>query len=90
MLQRPFDAAHTYLSRSVQRDLAREAFLERTEPDDEVSDDLLLVLAEDMRAAAPGDEQGIVLHVRHDCEKLVGTIGKRRLFLVTRHITSPR
>src|SRR5271157_4284087 len=89
VLQRPFDGAHQHLSRSVQRDLARETFLEWTEADDEVGDDLSLVLAVDTRAAAPGDEQGIVLHVSHDREKLVGTIGERRLLLETRHVTPP-
>src|SRR5271166_5266603 len=89
VVQRPFEGAHQHLSRSVQHDLAREAFLKWTEPDDEVGDDLSLVLAVDTRAAAPGDEQGIVLHVSHDREKLVGTIGERRLLLVTRHVTPP-
>jgi hypothetical protein len=89
VLKRPFDGTHQQLSRSVQRDLARETLLERTKADDEVGDDLSLVLAMDTRAAAPGHEQRIVLHVRHDREKLVSAIAERSLFLVTRHITLP-
>jgi hypothetical protein len=87
MLQRPVDGAHQHLSRSLQSNLAREAFLEWSESDDEVGDDLSLILAVDMDAAAPGDKQGIVLHVGDDREKLVGTIGERRLLFMTRHVT---
>jgi hypothetical protein len=51
--------------------LGCEAFLEWTGPDDEVGDDLMMVVAMNVRAAAPGHEQGIILHVRHDREKSV-------------------
>src|SRR5215469_7255528 len=87
VLERSFDGVHRNLSRAVQRNLTGETFLEWTEPDDEVGDDLPLVLAVDMSAAAPGHEQGIVLHIRNDLKELVGTIGERRPFLVTRHVT---
>jgi len=56
VLQRPLDGANKDLSGSVQRDLARETFLEWTETDDELGDDLALILALDSRPAAPGDE----------------------------------
>jgi hypothetical protein len=87
VLQRALDGTHQHLPWSLQGDLAREAFLEWSESDDEVGYDLSLILAVDTRAAAPGDEQGIVLHVGDDREKLVGTIGKRRLLFMARHFT---
>jgi hypothetical protein len=87
VLQWSFDGAHQNLSRPIQRDLAGEAFLEWTEPDDEVGDYLPLVLTVDTSAAAPRHEQGIVLYICNDPEKLVGIIGEHRLFLVTRHVT---
>ena len=68
MLQRTFDGAHQHLPRPVQRDLAGEAFLEWTEPDDEVGDYLALIPAMNTCAAAPRHEQGIILHVRHGCK----------------------
>jgi hypothetical protein len=40
-----------------------------------------------MHAAAPGCEQGMVFYASHCREEPVGTIGERRLFLVTRHVT---
>src|SRR5271165_1126326 len=86
VLQRSLDGAHRHLSWSVQRNLTGKTFLEWTESDDEVGQDLALVSVVDARAAAPGDEQGIVLHVRNDSEKLIGTVGERRLLLVTRHV----
>jgi hypothetical protein len=89
MLPRTFGGTHEHLSRPIQRDLARGAFLEWTEPDDEVGDYLSLVLAMYTRAAALWHEQGIILHVRHDRRKFVGAIGERNLFLVTRHVTPP-
>ncbi|HME27083.1 MAG TPA: hypothetical protein VKI44_38145 [Acetobacteraceae bacterium] len=89
VLERPFDGAHVHLSRSVQGHLTGETLLEWTEPDDEVGDNLVRVRAVDSRAAAPGNEQGIRLHVRNDAEKLIGTIGERCLLLVTRHSGSP-
>ena len=69
MLQRSFDGAHTHLSRSVQCHFAGKAFLEWAESDDELGNDLSRVLVMNPRAAAPGDEQGIVFDVRHDVEK---------------------
>jgi len=87
VLQRPLDGAHQHLSRSVQRDLAPETFLEWSKSDDKVGDDLSLILVEDTCAAAPRDEQWIVLYVCDDREKLVGTIGELRLLLMTRHVT---
>jgi hypothetical protein len=87
VLQRPIDCVHQHLSRSIQRYLARETFLEWAEPDDELGDDLSIVLAAEARTAAPGDERGIILHVRDDREKLLGGIMERRPFLVTWHVT---
>lgn len=58
VLQWPFDSTHNDLAQSVQRDVAREALLEQTEPDDKVGDDLSLGLAADTRAAAPGNNRG--------------------------------
>src|SRR5271166_942014 len=90
VLQRPsFDGAHQHLSRSIQRNLTGKTFLEWTEPDDEVGQDLALVCAVDTCAAAPGDEQGIVLYVRNDSEELIGTVSERRLLLVMRHVEPP-
>jgi hypothetical protein len=89
VLQRSLDGAHQHLPWSFQGDLAREAFLEWSESDDEIGYDLSLILAVDTRAAAPGDEQGIVLHVGDDREKLVGTKSKRRLLFMTWHVTPP-
>ena len=43
--------------------------MDRRNPDEDLGYDLSLICAADMGAAAPGGEQGIVLHVRHDCEK---------------------
>jgi len=43
MFQRTFDGAHQYVSRSVQRHVACETLLERTEANDEVSNDLSVV-----------------------------------------------
>jgi len=87
VLQRPIDGVHEHLSRSIQRDLACETFLEWAEPDDEFSDDLSLVLALETCPAAPGNERGIILHVCDDCEKLVGTIMERRPLLMMWHVT---
>ena len=65
-----------------------EVFLERPEPDLEFGDDLLRTLAADPRAEASGREEGIVLHVHHDREKLVGRVSERLLLLVMRHVFS--
>ena len=54
VLQRSLNGAHQHLPRSLQRDLAREAFLEWSESDDEVGYDFSLILAVDARAAGPG------------------------------------
>src|ERR1700712_5472241 len=55
VLQRPsFSSSHQHLPRSVQRDLAREAFPKWTKPDFKVGDDFLRILAVDSCAAAPG------------------------------------
>jgi hypothetical protein len=62
MLQRAFGGAHQHLSRPVQRDLAREAFLEWTEPDDEVGDYLALILGD--RTRAGGASSGRRAHPR--------------------------
>jgi hypothetical protein len=86
VLQRPsFDGAHSHLSWSIQPDMAREALLEWTEPDGELSGDLSLILMADMSTAASRNEERIVLHVCHDCKKLVGTVGERCLPRMTRH-----
>ena len=85
----PFHGPHSYLSWSVQRDVAREAFLEWTKPDDEFGEDLSIILAADMCAVAPGNEQWVMLYVSYDCEKLVGSVGERRLLLMTRHVAPP-
>ena len=63
---------HEHLPRPIQRDLARETFLEWAEAHDEFGDDLALVLVEETCTATPGTERGIIFHVRHDREKLVG------------------
>src|SRR6266481_2644857 len=90
MFQRTFDGTHQYVSRPVQADVACETFSERTEANDEVGNDLSVVLASNMRTAAPWNKRGIILHVRYDGEKLVGTIGKNRLLFMARHVTPPR
>ena len=57
VLQRsPFHSVYPHLSRSIQLDLTRKAFLEWAEPDLEVGDDFLRILAVDTHAAAPGHE----------------------------------
>ncbi len=68
------DSVNQHLSRSVQRDLTRKAFLEWAEPNDEFGNDLAPVLAKETRAAAPGYERRVILHVGHDCEKFVGAV----------------
>lgn len=90
VLQRSIDGVHSYLSRTIQRDLARKALLKRTESDDKTGDDFLLRLAKNASAAAPGDERGIIPYVRDDFKKLVGTVGERRLLLVTWHVVPLR
>jgi hypothetical protein len=87
ILQRSVDGMHEHLSRSIQRDFTRETFLEWAEPDDQFGDHLSLVFAEETRTAAPRNERGIILYVRHDSEKLVGAIMERRPLLVMRHVT---
>src|ERR1700693_4300895 len=57
MLQRPLGGTHQKLSRPLQRNLAREALLEKAEADDEVSNDFSWVLAMDPHAGAPGHER---------------------------------
>jgi hypothetical protein len=89
VLQRPIDGVHEHLSRSIQRDLACETFLEWAEPDDEFGDDLSFVLAVETCTATPGNERGILLHVRHDREKLIGAIMECRPLLVMWHVWSP-
>ena len=84
-----FSSAYQNLPRSIQCDLARKALLEWSKPDLEVSNDLLLILAMNANAAAPWHERGIVLHVRHDREKLVSRVGKRLFVLVTWHMLLP-
>src|SRR5882724_3399329 len=90
MFQRTFDGAHQYVSRSVQRHVACETLLERTEANDEVSNDLSVVFALNMRTAAPGNKRGIILYGCHDSDEIVCTIGKGGLFPVTRHLTPSR
>jgi hypothetical protein len=68
MLQRPLGGVHQKLSRPIQRDLACEAFLERTEADDEVGNDFFWVFAMDFRAGAPRHERRVIAHVRHNRE----------------------
>jgi hypothetical protein len=87
VLERPIDGLHEHLFWSVEGDLARETFLERAEPDDKFGDDLALVLAPEMRTAAPGNERGIILYVSNDREQLLGVIMERRPFLMMRHVT---
>jgi hypothetical protein len=87
VLERPVDGVNEHLSRSIQRDVTRETFLEWAEPDDEFGDDLSLVLAVQTRTAAPWNERGIIFHICHDCEKLVGAVLERRPLLVMWHVT---
>ena len=54
----PFRCAHQHLPRSIQRDLAGEAFPEWAEPDLEFSDDFLRGLAVDIAPVHQGTNEG--------------------------------
>ena len=47
-----------------------------------------MILALASRAAAPGDEQRVVLYVGNNFEKFVGTVGECCLLLVAWHAAS--
>src|SRR5271168_3246903 len=66
VFQRAFNGSHQYPSRSVERDLACEAFPERAEADDQIRDNLSSALVSNMRAAAPWNKSGIVPYVRYN------------------------
>src|SRR5215469_14283238 len=88
MFQRTFDGSYQYPSRSIERDLACEAFSERAEADDQICDNLSSAFFSNICAAAPRNKGGIVPDVCHNGKELLGTIRKRRLFFVVRHTVS--
>src|SRR5579862_4918252 len=89
MLERTVGRAHQDPVRSIEGDVAGEAFLERAEADHEIGDNLLRILMPNARAATPGHEGGIILDVRHYREEFFGSIGKDGLFFMTRHAHPP-
>ena len=74
MLQWSFYGVYFHLPWSIQRDLASEALLERTETDHEISHELSLILMQDASPATPRDERGIILYIRNDSKKLVRSV----------------